>query len=93
MPSEERGREGAEGRGQPASTHRGNPGQAASSSGCLQPHSRALHCLWIKLDNPESTLSITPLLSSASTMPGALEGHSGVKPAQDMEQSASVIST
>lgn len=43
------GRGIAEGREQPASTHQGSPGQAASSSGCLHPHTRALNCLWIKL--------------------------------------------
>lgn len=83
---EERGYGGRE---QPA-MRAGQPGRAASStSGCL-------HRLILPVDkvkgSPESTLPIIPPFSLTAVY-GTLEADSGVKPAQDIEQSESVIST
>ena len=92
MLSEERGQGDAEGREQPAKKQQGNPGQVGSSSGCLQPHTGALDCLWIK-----SKPAQNPPFPSAHYFPlspPCLElrkCNSGVKPAQDVEQGEECI--
>ena len=93
MPSEERGKWGA---GKRAACQHA-PGQPGSDCLLLRLSSPTHWGPGLPEDkvkgSPESTLPTIPLLFSITAMPGALEVNLGVRPAQDIEQSKSVIST